>query len=72
MPNRLVFSPTSADANLAEQIRKFIKESRELLKQPPPDTFLDRKTQKPFPGEDDPMQRADVQSLLRSELQPPE
>lgn len=48
MPNQRIYHRKSTDA---EQIREVIKESRELLKQPSPDTFLGRKTQEPFPSE---------------------
>ncbi|MBR0688983.1 hypothetical protein JQ594_23880 [Bradyrhizobium manausense] len=58
---------------IAEQnaiIRSVVESALALLNEPAPDTFLGRKTQKPFPAED-PMQRSDVQNLLNSELQPP-
>jgi len=44
--------PTQSDAEHAEEIRKLIEESREVLKPPSPDTFLGRKTQDPFPKEE--------------------
>ena len=40
------------DAKQARLIRKVIADSLEILrKSPPPDTFLGRKTQEPFPKE---------------------
>jgi hypothetical protein len=53
MPNQRIFHVTRTDADQAEQMREVIRESRELLKQPGPDTFVGRKTQEPFPKEDD-------------------
>jgi hypothetical protein len=53
MPNQRIFHVTRTDADHAEQMREVVRESRELLKQPAPDTFAGRKTQEPFPKEDD-------------------
>ena len=33
--------------------RDIVAKSREILRTPPPDTFLGRKTQQPFPDRDD-------------------
>ena len=51
--------------------RDTTRRSTELLQQSKPDSFAGRKTQEPFPAEDT-MQRADIQNLIHSELQPPE
>ena len=53
MPARSVDRPTNTDADYAQETRETIERSRETLKQPLPDTFLGRKTQEPFPKEDD-------------------
>jgi hypothetical protein len=37
----------------ADESREATKRSFEILQQPTPDTFLGRKTQEPFPKEDD-------------------
>ncbi|MDA9421647.1 hypothetical protein [Bradyrhizobium sp. CCBAU 53380] len=66
-----VFRPFPIDADQAEYMREVVRKSRELVNEPAPDTFLGRKTQEPFPTEDDPMTREDIQNLLHSELQPP-
>ena len=50
MPNHHVFRPTKTDVDQAQQFREIIQECREVLKQRPPDTFLGRKTQAPFPA----------------------
>ncbi|WP_172785456.1 MULTISPECIES: hypothetical protein [Bradyrhizobium] len=48
-----VFRPLPVDHDQAEYMRHVVRECRELLKQPPPDTFLGRKTHEPFgPGTD--------------------
>ncbi|UPK25195.1 hypothetical protein [Bradyrhizobium sp. 195] len=39
-----VYRPTSVDHDQTEYMRQIVREARELLKQPPPDTFLGRKT----------------------------
>jgi hypothetical protein len=49
MANNRVYRPTTTDADQTKQLREIAEESREILKQPPPDTFLGRKTQAPFP-----------------------
>ena len=46
-----VYRPLPIDSELAEHTRKLIEESRELLKQSAPETFVGRKTQEPFPKE---------------------
>ncbi|WP_192859630.1 hypothetical protein [Bradyrhizobium sp. DOA9] len=48
-----VYRPLPADHEQAEYMRQIARECRELLQQPPPDTFLGRKTQEPFPAEGD-------------------
>jgi hypothetical protein len=45
--------PLQSDEKHADQVRKAIRESLEILKLPRPDTFLGRKTHEPFPSEDD-------------------
>jgi hypothetical protein len=47
--------PTLKDliAKHIETVRVAIAESREILKKPPPDSFAGRKTQEPFPKEED-------------------
>ena len=47
-----IYRPTIGDARDIEQIRALVRESREVLKQPVPDTFLGRKTTEPLPVED--------------------
>jgi hypothetical protein len=59
---------------LSQQIantRDITASSRKLLDDSKPNTFAGRKTREPFPDED-PMERADIQNLINSELQPPE
>jgi hypothetical protein len=36
-----------------EAVRVTIAKSREILEKPPPDSFVGRKTQEPFPKEED-------------------
>jgi hypothetical protein len=58
---------------LRQQIAKSrdtVRRSAELLNGSKPNTFAGHKTQEPFPAED-PTERADIQKLIRSELQPP-
>jgi hypothetical protein len=52
--------------------REIVANSRKLLAGSKRDTFAGRKTQEPFPVDDDPMERSDIQNLINSELQPPE
>ncbi|WP_439363092.1 hypothetical protein ACNJYD_19895 [Bradyrhizobium sp. DASA03005] len=67
-----VYRPFPIDSDQAKQMRKVAQKSRELLKEPAPDTFLGRKTQEPFlTEEEDPIDREDIQNLIHSELQPP-
>ena len=47
-----VYRPLPADHEQADIMRENMRKARELLKQPPPDTFLGRKTMDPFPEED--------------------
>ena len=49
-----VHRPLPIDHAQAEVMRELMREARELLRQPPPDTFLGRKTHEPFPKEPDP------------------
>ena len=62
-----VFRPTNVDSNLAEYMRELVRKSLELLKHPSPDTFAGRKTQGPFPSQDNEIERW----LNSSGLQPP-
>lgn len=48
-----VYRPLPVDHEQAEYMRKIARECRELLKQPPPDTFLGRKTQDAPPKAED-------------------
>lgn len=60
--------------NVARQIadsRDTLASSEALLREGKPNTFAGRKSQEPFPAEDDPIERADIQNLIHSELQPP-
>jgi hypothetical protein len=63
-----------------EQVAKLVEGSRELAARavallksyPRPSSFAGRKTQEPFPAQDDPISRTDIQKLIHSELQPPQ
>lgn len=46
-----IHHPLQSDEKHAEQIRKTICASWEVLKLPRPDTFLGRQTHEPFPSE---------------------
>ncbi|MEY9362310.1 hypothetical protein ABH994_005031 [Bradyrhizobium yuanmingense] len=48
-----VYRPLPADHDTVEYMRRIARESRELLKQSPPDTFLGRRTHEPFQGDGD-------------------
>ncbi|MBH5368953.1 hypothetical protein [Bradyrhizobium glycinis] len=48
-----VFWPLPVEQDQNEYMRQIVRECRELLKQPLPDTFLGRKTYEPFPAETD-------------------
>lgn len=48
-----MFRPTQSDSDQMKQVRELTKESREALKKPCADTFLGRKTQEPFPQEEE-------------------
>jgi len=48
-----IYRPTPIEPEQAECTRKLVEESRELLKQSAPDTFAGRKTQEPFPKEEE-------------------
>ncbi|WGD49189.1 hypothetical protein QA641_26535 [Bradyrhizobium sp. CB1650] len=48
-----IHHPVPSDADHAEQMRKTIQDSWEVLALPRPDTFLGRKTYEPFPSERD-------------------
>ena len=67
-----VHRPPPYDSNEVERTRDIIRDSKELLREPRPDTFAGRKTREPPPSEDDdPMARPDIQKLINSELRPP-
>ncbi len=44
---------SKTDANFTSEIRRKLDRAREVLDRSVPDTFLGRKTQDPFPTEDD-------------------
>ncbi|MCK1736625.1 hypothetical protein IVA79_22380 [Bradyrhizobium sp. 138] len=48
-----VHRPTPVDDDQTEYMRQHVRECRELLKQPLPDTFLGRKTMDVPPKEED-------------------
>ncbi|MCA1411572.1 hypothetical protein I6F30_10465 [Bradyrhizobium sp. NBAIM20] len=48
-----VYRPLPVDHDTVEYMRRIARESRELLKQSPPDTFLGRRTHEPFQGDGD-------------------
>jgi hypothetical protein len=52
----IIFRPSKMkeqDAMQADQAREVIHRALEVLRSPTPDTFLGRKTQEPFPFEND-------------------
>lgn len=64
-----VFRRTESDSDHIKQTRELTRNAREALKKPCPDTFAGRKTQEPFPKEDD---GSHISRWLHSrELQPP-
>jgi len=68
MPDRVRY-PTSIEDQVA-QLRRTLEAAREVLKQPPPDTFLGRKSAEPFPL---PEEVEHIEGLLNSkELKSPE
>jgi len=48
-----IYLPDPIERKHLNQMRDVVKESRDLLKQPVPDTFLGRTTQEPFPVAED-------------------
>jgi hypothetical protein len=46
-----VYHACSTDFDQTAEMRRVVQQARELLKQPPPDTFLGRRTFEPFPQE---------------------
>ncbi len=48
-----IFRPSGLDKEQMEQTQQIISRSRELLSKLVPDSFFGRKTQEPFPHEDD-------------------
>ena len=44
-----IYLPTLGEKRHIEQVREVLEESRKLLEQPVPDTFLGRKTREPCP-----------------------
>ena len=46
-----IYQPAITDAEVAAHMRDQVRQARDLLKGPPPDTFLGRKTYEPFPAE---------------------
>jgi hypothetical protein len=64
-----LFRPTKTDADQLKLVRKLTTEAGEVLKRPCPDSFAGRKTQEPFPREDE---AARIEDWLNSkELEPP-
>jgi len=53
MPNGRICRPTRTDADQVEYVRDLIEASCMVLRQPLADTFLGRKTQEPFPRENE-------------------
>jgi hypothetical protein len=49
----LVYRPPPTDSEQSESTRKLVKQSRKLLMPSAPNTFFGRKTQEPFPQDDD-------------------
>ena len=50
----LVYRASGTDFDQATELRRLVREAREVLEQPLPDTFLGRKTFEPFPQEPTP------------------
>ncbi len=46
-----IYRPLPVEQDQTEYMRRIVRECRELLKQPLPDTFLGRKTMEPFEGD---------------------
>ena len=67
MADRSIFRFHDIDAQQIEQTRKLTDEAREVLRQPRPDTFLGRKTQEPFPKEDELLPLSDGALVSRAE-----
>jgi hypothetical protein len=54
MPGRIVIQrPIKTDAQHLERVRAGINASLEIMRQSSSDTFLGRKSQEPFPGQDE-------------------
>lgn len=65
-----IFRIQDINTNHVEQLREVIAQSQKLLgDNPTPDTFVGRKTQEPFPAEDE--ERQIDRWLDSKELQPP-
>lgn len=47
-----VYRIPASDQDLTVDLRRMVQDARDLLKRPPPDTFLGRRTFEPFPAED--------------------
>lgn len=69
LPIRIFHPDREADSELQRTVRERLARNMEALKRRGPDTFLGRKTQEPFPQEDE---QAQINRWLNSkELQPP-
>jgi len=51
---RPIYRPLSIDAEHVAQMRRVVREAREVLKRSPPDTFLGRSSADPVPHASDP------------------
>ena len=51
--SRLIYYAASSDAEHARRMREVVRESRKLLEQSCPDTFLGQRTQQFLPDEDE-------------------
>ena len=64
-----VYRPDQFDSKFAAHMRKLVRRARELLQGgPSADTFMGRRTQEPFPREDEHIERW----IGSRELRPPE
>jgi hypothetical protein len=71
MPGTPIFPSTLYVSQQIADTRDALARSRELLEKSQPDSFAGRPTRE-TPSEPDPLERADIQKLINSELRPPE